>query len=618
MAKIDHYLLQSLRADKSNPELSTTAMFHSMASAAAIGGDEISYILRPMFEELRFPSERETQIPLLIRVDSENWHAGEIPGMTISSRLGPIISAMGTIATIEALQGAAGVISVDASRPFEFPGELASSLPLVGATTVHANHQEKGDDAIIAVIDGGIDVLHEAFRDTNNRTRILAVWDQRDSSHAPAAHPTGYGTLHLQTDIDGYITAGAAPPGLDPDIQGHGTHVASIAAGRAVGAFSGGMAPEASLIIVCAKQQRFEAGQVSSLAYSHNHVDALAWIKEMAIQYDKAVAVNVSQGMNAGAHDGSSLLEAAFDAFSSGGRAPGRVIVKSAGNEGGKNGHAQLNLVQNGNARVSWRSKNLVRDQDVIEVWYRSQHDLEFHIENPRGEISGSVSVSVPIASGQFSNGDNFDLDVDRLHQDNGYSRLLIRIHRGGRPTTFEVGQWILNINALRVIGDCRIDAWIERNGNKPRPLEFTNYQVNECCLSIPGTANTVIAVGSLETHAPYFPASSSSRGLTRDAREKPEVAAPGNGIQAAQGGTGNGSMVKAGTSMAAPHVTGALALLLSHWHKQQHRVADWRQLNAVQMRAALINTCRGFNGSHDKASGFGRLDVEELINYFT
>ncbi len=618
MAKIDHYLLQSLRADKSNPELPTTGMFHTVASATALGGDELTDTLGPMFEELRIPSERETRIPLLIRVDSEDWNAEDIPGMTISSRLGPIISAMGTTATIEALQRADGVISVDASRPFEFPGELANSLPLVGATMVHANHQEKGDGAIVAVIDGGIDVLHEAFRGTNSGTRILAVWDQRDSSHAPAAHPMGYGTLHVQADIDGYITAGATPPGLDRDVRGHGTHVASIAAGRAAGAFSGGMAPEASLIIVCAEQQRFEDGQVSSLGYSHNHVDALAWIREMAIQHGKGVAVNVSLGMNAGAHDGSSLLEVAFDEFSSGGRAPGRVIVKSAGNEGGKNGHAQLNLVQNGNARVSWRSRNVLRDQDVIELWYRSQHNLEFHIENPRGEISGSVSVNVPIASGQFSNGDNFDLDVDRLHQDNGYSRLLIRIHRGGRPAAFEVGQWILNINALRVIGACRIDAWIERRGSNPRPLEFTNYQVSDYCLSIPSTANTVIAVGSLETQAPYGAAGSSSRGPTRDEREKPEVAAPGNGILAAEGGTGNGSMVKAGTSMAAPHVTGALALLLSHWLKQEHAVADWRQLNAVQMRSALINTCRGFNGSHDKASGFGRLDVEGLVNYFT
>ena len=45
------------------------------------------------------------------------------------------------------------------------------------------------------------------------------------------------------------------------------------------------------------------------------------------------VVVNVSQGMNAGAHDGKSMLEVAFDEFSKGGRQRGRVIVKSAGNE---------------------------------------------------------------------------------------------------------------------------------------------------------------------------------------------------------------------------------------------------------------------------------------------
>ena len=45
------------------------------------------------------------------------------------------------------------------------------------------------------------------------------------------------------------------------------------------------------------------------------------------------VVVNISQGMNAGAHDGRSALELGFEHFSDGGRMPGRVVVKSAGNE---------------------------------------------------------------------------------------------------------------------------------------------------------------------------------------------------------------------------------------------------------------------------------------------
>jgi len=73
-----------------------------------------------------------------------------------------------------------------------------------------------------------------------------------------------------------------------------------------------------------------------------------------------------------------------------------------------------------------------------------------------------------------------------------------------------------------------------------------------------------------------------SSRGPRRgDAALKPEIAAPGVAIVSAAAGSGNGARSLSGTSMAAPHVAGALALL-----RQLH--PDWR---AAELKALLMNS---------------------------
>lgn len=596
MSKIDRYLLQALRADQAAPEVETEAMMPLEAESV------------PGFRE-------PGGIPLLIRTVDASWTGSQIPDLTVLSRLGSIVSGRGSAASLRALDEDEDVVSVEASRPLEGPGELAVSLPLVHAVQVHSVLGERGDEAIFALVDGGLDVLHEAFQDSQGKTRILALWDQSDASGTPRPHPFGYGTLHLQADIDGYIQGGQAPAGLDRDSNGHGTHVASIGAGRAAGVFAGGMAPEARIVAVI-PARRSDPGDPASIGYSHNHVDALAWIRQVARAAGLPVAVNMSLGMNAGAHDGTSLLEVAFDEFSSGGRAPGLVAVKSAGNEGGQSGHALL-TVQTGNTTdIQWRSLNSTRRQDVIELWYHSSNDLEFELEDPNGKRTPTLSRTNQEVSGVFSSGDHFELDLDRLHYDNGDSRVLVRIHRGGAPAVFAKGLWKLHVTCIQTHGRGRIHAWIERNNS--RPINFLNHQSDEVSLSIPGTARTAITVASVPPATPQAPAASSSRGRTRDEREKPDIAAPGVGITAARAGTATGVVSNSGTSMAAPHVTGALVLLLSHWSKRKSQVPDWRQLSAAQMRAALINTSSGFNGRHDIGIGFGLLDAQALIDSFS
>ncbi|HEU5111062.1 MAG TPA: S8 family serine peptidase [Micromonosporaceae bacterium] len=136
-------------------------------------------------------------------------------------------------------------------------------------------------------------------------------------------------------------------------------------------------------------------------------------------------------------------------------------------------------------------------------------------------------------------------------------------------------------------------------SGNTPTGAE--DYSVGS-----PGTADTALSVGAVDDDDNL--AGFSNRGpRVGDHAVKPDMTAPGVAVRAARSSTGSMGTpgeryVDAnGTSMAAPHVSGAAAILV-----QRH--PDWMP---AQLKAALMGSARVGAQQSAFQQGAGRLNVE-------
>lgn len=459
-----------------------------------------------------------------------------------------------------------------------------------------------GTGVVVGIIDTGFDYTHPNFKDVNGNLRISRVWERYNSSGTP---PSSLGFSYGSQFIG---TTAILSELYDLTTSSHGTHVAGIATGTGTGNLSllKGMAPNSEIVLVSGYND-------------NNYVDAINYIKNYANSVNKPAVINMSFGSGLGPHDGLTLQEQAINNLSN---TPGLVLIAAAGNDGGMKKHA-VNVFNGNQTKFILNNKNLYsgNEESIIDIWGNNQgtnssFGVTIGVYNTSTQSNESTQVLQFIVNGNLNFQNPYTLlDIDPINNDNWYITLFAEINPLNNRPHLKITCNSNNDNvsdfltiAIQSIDDT-VHSWCNNcEFDNPTGFNFTNGD-DFFSIYSPGNASGVVTVGSYNVTnenlgnpsgtlggLSYF----SCKGPRIDFLIKPDVTAPGNRIISSlnsfdakyQSGGPNFSDVTntygthsygkmQGTSMAAPVVTGIVALWLQ----------AFPQLTTNNVRSIIANT---------------------------
>lgn len=459
-----------------------------------------------------------------------------------------------------------------------------------------------GKGVLIGFIDTGIDYTNPVFTDTLGRSRIAGIWDQTDQSGEP---PAGilYGTEYTAEMIQ---TALRQPNPLDTvpqtDDNGHGTFMASIAAGKLdIQNDFTGAAPEAMIAMVKlkpAKQYLKDFYLVSGEAPIYQENDIMIGIRYLLglqRKLNMPMVVCIGLGTNNGGHTGATPLGYLLDYVAT---TIGTSVITAVGNEANSSHHYFGDVSGEGEhedveVRVPANESGF-----AMELWAQPPEQYSVEVISPTGETTGRIPVR--IGGGVF----RYILEKSVAHVDyqilqagTGSQLVFIRL------VTPAPGIWTVRVfNDYFISGNYHI--WLPITGMVSQEVVFLRPNP-DTTLTMPSTAARGISVAAYNhlNNAIYI---NSGRGFTRNNLIKPDITAPGVNVYGAL--PGGRFARRSGTSIAAAHAAGAAALIL------QWGIADGNvplmtnnDVKTIMIRGAVRNPGTTYPS---RIWGYGILDL--------
>lgn len=477
--------------------------------------------------------------------------------------------------------------------------QRAFSTQWIGGERAHQEYGLKGKGQTIAIIDTGIDYLHADFLGSGDPTEFAT---NDPTIIEPGSFPTatvigGYDFAGFDYDASDVDNATPAPDADPLDDGRHGTHVAGIAAGRAIGTeMAAGIAPEASLYAL----KVFGANGSTNL--TSQAIEKAMDPNGDGDSSDAVDVINMSLGSIFGSPSNSTSVSAENAVTA------GTVVVASAGNSGND---------------IPYISGSPGAAEGVIAVASSISGGVGAFfvlLDTPEGGtydfFAKYATISPPLGSvieAPLHVSEPFDACTPVV---NDFAGDVAFITRGGCAFTTKLSNALqAGASAALVMNNVPGPAIPMGGSDVELPGAMITQAEGQLLLDI--LQSTAIAAEFAPTNTRLDPSDDdtisdfSSRGPGPTGLFKPDVTAPGDEIESAQSGSGTGALTLSGTSMAAPQVAGMAALLKE----------KFPELEPMAIKAIIQNTARpakilGEVGTPPLSlQGTGIVDIEKALN---
>lgn len=440
--------------------------------------------------------------------------------------------------------------------------------------------QLMGDGIMIGFLDTGIDYQNRVFRNLDGTTRIVGIWDQTIQT---GRTPQGlyYGTEYTEEMINAALRS-EDPLQIVPsvDTDGHGTFVASAAAGGAeVGKRFLGAAPEASIAMVKLKPAKnylkeFFVIAQDAVCYQENDIMlGLRYLNDLARKQGMPLVICVALGTSFGGHNGDSLLADILDIYAT---VRNRCVVVGTGNEAARRHHYFNRFTDAQDTRTAEIRVGEGTQSFAVELWSTLPNIVMVSVTSPSGERTGMIPIRLGYLFDFLFTFERTTITVEyRLLQENNDAQLVFIRFQNAVP-----GIWKIDIKpAMQTTGDFHI--WLPMEEFLEGEVYFLESNPDTTFTEPSGGRNTMTVAfyNSRENGVDI----NSGRGYTRDEKIKPDYAAPGETVTGAV--PGGGFKNRTGSSAATAIAAGGCALIME-WISEQPGA---RGVSSSQVRNIIV-----------------------------